>query len=191
MARLIIFFIEDALYKFTFWLIDWLTVAVWLYSSASRYSRTPSWTCKPLRHRVVIVCYESLVVVMCVCCDSQTAAVLMAQFARRPPPRPVTRKFVLVGHQLIVWTPWVLSHLFCVYFCIFYLIFKVRYLSMKSTDTVLFFSAVEALRFLCICYQTCEQDIWKMNETILMPVGNSGPWGRAWNGLFLKVKRWM
>ena len=25
MARLIIFFIEDALYKFTFWLIDWLT----------------------------------------------------------------------------------------------------------------------------------------------------------------------
>ena len=29
-----------------------------------------------------------------------------------------------------------------------------------------------------ICYQTCEYDILKKNETILMPIGTSGPWGK-------------
>ena len=30
-----------------------------------------------------------------------------------------------------------------------------------------------------IWYQTCEQDVMKANESVLMPIGTSGPW--AWN----------
>jgi len=32
------------------------------------------------------------------------------------------------------------------------------------------------------CYQTCEHDILKMNELILISIGTSDPWVRACNG---------
>ena len=34
-----------------------------------------------------------------------------------------------------------------------------------------------------IWYQTCEQDVMKANESVLMPIGTSGPW--AWNDQLL------
>jgi len=30
-----------------------------------------------------------------------------------------------------------------------------------------------------VCYQTCEQDVLKTNEGILMPIGTSGPRGKG------------
>jgi len=49
------------------------------------------------------------------------------------------------------------------------------------------------------CYHTCEYNILKTNEPILMPIGKSGPWGedtkqstsavRSWNVTRLKIHK--
>jgi len=40
-----------------------------------------------------------------------------------------------------------------------------------------------------VCHQTCERDILKTNEPILMPVGTSGPWGISMKCSFFRVRK--
>jgi len=50
---------------------------------------------------------------------------------------------------------------------------------------------MEVLRSLClfVCHQTCERDILKVNKSILMQIGTSGPHGNGTTTVDLGVRR--